>query len=948
MYRSTRIDLHMHSTHSDGHDSPETLAALCQSCGVTFVALTDHDTLEGLDAFENTCKVQGLGCISGVELTVLYGKRELHLLSYGFDRHDPHMWRLVRDLAEFQRPDPASYSMIKKRTCAEVISVVHQAGGLVFMAHPLVTIPDKTTLENCVADLVRMGLDGLEVYHEHDGPEISTYLHGLCEQHKLLASGGSDYHGKTDRPDLQPGADMAFPEWKRLRDRLLQVRKIIEKPEDVAASLRGKGKIRIRRSNVFLGMVVPALAAVVLFAIAQFFYFLPSYEDALLGRKRELIRELTTTVWSMMQELDAEVKAGILDQRQAQLEAMTRVSAMRYGREGKDYFWIQDTQPRMVMHPYRADLDGQDLSGFKDRRGVRIFVEFAQKAQLAGDAYVDYVWQWKDDPSRIEAKESYVRLFKPWGWVIGTGIYTHDVALEIMQMSSNVVYFMIALTAMLILLLLYMLLSTLRMERKRFKAEQSSQEASERYRMLVHAASEGILFVQHGRCAYANPVLLEMIGCDLAELSLLELPDVFPSLPSKTGQGYEDCILSRRNGENMACTVAIKGTENDKHGSFVVAVRLDEHRTVSDSGARGALLSRLLRLPTDALEDIARSITAAGSDDGVIELCSHVPLMVKKILDHGSSPLLVTEMIASVSDAATIRFIELAIAELGPAPCDFSFIALGSQARKEQTLHTDQDNALIIADTGVALSDSDRQWFLQLGQRVCHNLALAGYEECKGQVMASNPRWCIGLQQWKECFSGWVERSEEQEVLEFAMFFDIRHVFGNEALAQKLKGFVFGCASGAPMFLVQLARGALQFKSPLRLFGNIIGGNQTREHAGMIDLKTILMPFITFARLYSLQRQVFATATLDRLLQLTDQGLFLPSQFHDISSAFEAIVRLRLEYQAQNFTAGQGLDNLIDPEALGHIDRAILQECFREIDRMQAGLVRDFFGGASA
>ncbi len=81
----------------------------------------------------------------------------------------------------------------------------------------------------------------------------------------------------------------------------------------------------------------------------------------------------------------------------------------------------------MVMHPYRTDLNGQDLAGFSDPRGVPIFVEFADLVQREGQGYVDYVWQWQDDPERLEPKESYVKGFEPWGWIIGTGIYIDDV-----------------------------------------------------------------------------------------------------------------------------------------------------------------------------------------------------------------------------------------------------------------------------------------------------------------------------------------------------------------------------------------------------------------------------------------------------------------------------------------------------------------------------------------
>ena len=100
---------------------------------------------------------------------------------------------------------------------------------------------------------------------------------------------------------------------------------------------------------------------------------------------------------------------------------------MRWGDEGKDYFWITDTHPTMIMHPYLPELDGQDLTTYKDKAGKHLFVEMVDEVETDGSGFVEYYWQYKDDPSRIVPKLSYVQEFKPWQWVVGTGIYVDDV-----------------------------------------------------------------------------------------------------------------------------------------------------------------------------------------------------------------------------------------------------------------------------------------------------------------------------------------------------------------------------------------------------------------------------------------------------------------------------------------------------------------------------------------
>jgi CBS domain-containing protein len=148
-----------------------------------------------------------------------------------------------------------------------------------------------------------------------------------------------------------------------------------------------------------------------------------------------------------------------------------------------------------------------------------------------------------------------------------------------------------------------------------------------------------------------------------------------------------------------------------------------------------------------------------------------------------------------------------------------------------------------------------------------------------------------------------------------------------------------------PVFFTQAARNALSFKPPVRLFGNLVASGGSKEKAGHLDLKTAMMPIVSFARLYALQKNILFTSTQDRLSALTDQGVLLPSQYHDLLTAFETLLRLRLRHQSATIQNGGAPDNLIDPTWLGHIDKAVLKECFKEIDRMQERITRDFLGG---
>lgn len=186
-----------------------------------------------------------------------------------------------------------------------------------------------------------------------------------------------------------------------------------------------------------LRTALPPLMAILLFVAVVFGLLLPGYQTALLERKKEMIRELTTTAWNILHHYNARADRGELSRIEAQAAAVAEIRKLRYGPENKDYFWINDLKPLLVMHPYRPDLEGHNVADFADPSGKRLFVAFVDKVRREGSGFVPYLWQWKDDPGRIVPKLSYVRGFQPWGWIIGTGIYLNDVEQETARVTNR-------------------------------------------------------------------------------------------------------------------------------------------------------------------------------------------------------------------------------------------------------------------------------------------------------------------------------------------------------------------------------------------------------------------------------------------------------------------------------------------------------------------------------
>ncbi|PKN91379.1 MAG: hypothetical protein CVU44_19900 [Chloroflexi bacterium HGW-Chloroflexi-6] len=609
------VNLHTHTLFSDGELTPEALAANLANAGVRYVALTDHDTLESLPRFEAALNKRGLAYLPGLELTTWYEGREMHLLAYGFNPGHPDLgatlisMRQVRELEVHSiagslrkkgtshpngRPDVPAVSAAPdgRLEAGAAIDLIHRAGGKVFWAHPLVYEPDLERLEAHAAALKILGLDGLEAIYESFSTEQRAGLVEIADRQGLLISAGTDLH--TGEQGL--GIEMPREDWARFREAVFASPTFSEKASGAGKTVPGGPAARqsagkshhFRRRSYVLRIFLPTLVAIGLFLVAIWALILPSFEQTLLERKREMIRELTNSAWSILASYERDEKNGLLTPEEAQALAITRVEALRYGPEGKDYFWIQDLQPRMIMHPYRPDLNGQDVSDFSDPRGALIFVEFAKLVQREGEGYVDYVWQWKDDPERLEPKESYVKGFAPWGWVIGTGIYTDDVRSEITRIERSLVNTALAISGAVVLLLVFVLQQSLRIERERQEVLDSLRDSTERYHSLVEATTEGTLLILDERCRYANPTFLKLTGFSERQLEFLELADILPreagNLPiwdnveRADGQdliGGEafDGILRHADGRSLECVLALNPIVFAGQRGFILLAR---------------------------------------------------------------------------------------------------------------------------------------------------------------------------------------------------------------------------------------------------------------------------------------------------------------------------------------------------------------------------------------
>lgn len=944
--KTIKVDMHCHSAYSDGIMSPEQLARKISEAGVKYASLTDHNTTSGLAVFKKALTSYGIGFISGVELTTVHKSHVIHILAYGFDMNDSGLYALLNGKNGSKKD--ASVSVMHKvfGTASEVINIIHRAGGIAILGHPFQTIPDYKKLRILLNELQKLGLDGVEAIYEPNSLETQRQLLEIAAEGSFIVSAGTDFHHPEES---SPGIVVTVEQWKQFRNALLK--NSINPAGSSTLPIQPK-KPKNKWFSLLTNIYMPAVMTLALFIVALFLILLPYFEKTLLDRKRDSIKQLTQVAWGVLNEASEEVENGQLTIEQAQALAKNRIAAMRYGQNNRDYFWIQDLTPRILMHPYRTDLNNQDVSDFQDAKGTKIFVAFADLVKEHGEGFISYVWQWMDDSDRMEPKESYIRIFEPWEWLIGTGIYVYDVQAEIANLRKHLVKMSLAIIFLVLLILIYLVRHGLLLEHSRYEAEKLLIESVERYKTLSEAATEGALFVYDNRCRYANTVMYELLGCSSENVELLDLTDVFPEteinmrwlshFPNINNTEFPnpaEGVLRRCDGTTLCCSLTFRGEYNDPNSGCMILVRRSIDKT--EHTGTHIVLNRLLHIPNIIADDITESIKNAKFESEVVLLRKKTNSMVLSLLENGTSSIAITSMLSTITDVIVQKMMEFCFRELGQPAVPFTFLALGSHGRQSQTMFSDQDNAIIYKPEQKSIDKETEVYFLRLGTMLCDLLEQTGLKKCPGQKIASNPQWCQPMHVWKAYFAEWIRNCEPQQVVEFSIFFDFRPVAGDVELATELRNHVNALLKETPFFLSQLAQNALLFKTPMRLLGSIVTSS-SKTHPGRIDVKSPVMAIVSFARLYALKNYVLETNTISRLDEIKNLGIMLDSRHRGIVTAYETLVKMRLWNQAQAIENNLDSDNWIDPGQLGHLEEVILRECFKEIDDLQTLIQKDF------
>lgn len=951
----------------------------------------------------------------------------------------------------------------------------------------------------------------------------------------------------------------------------------------------------VSKSVTLIKVVLPTLITIGLFIVALFWVVIPQFENIILDRKREMLRELTYSAESMINNWYKQEINGEITREKAQESAVNQIKTLRYGEELKDYFWLTDLHPTMLTHPYRPDLNGKDLNEVYDSRNKKLFVEMVKVVSEKGEGFVDYMWQWKDDSTRIVPKLSYVKKFEPWGWVIGTGIYIEDVKEEIANIERNIITISILITVLSSLFLFYTAFQNYTSERKRRIAEAELSESRERYRMLVEASGEGLIMILDNQQIYFNKAIYSLLGYNNG--NELEFSKMFYSIPesktfdfsnlqrkvdSETTEQLE-VKLVKHNGEvidaflvispitflnNSGVVISVKDISRhkeieealdytkEKYLALTNQLTIGVFRITPDSEARfteinpalknilgisseyeeqswslfdfindrsfadsfietllnqGHIKNKALQLKKKNGTIITVSLSAVIvkdlhekliSIDGIVEdiseqlrtdkdkerlifdlqtsvltlsqrisgfvkelhSCSmntsisdavgimtanncnailvlgnqgeeigfltdrdlrervvtasvdlnspvykvmsspiytislsatiydalvlfrkrnirrlvvknaenniagiltiddifnasytnflffiknienandvkrisqyrdQLLILVRSLIQYNTNIFSITNFITLIADAITKRIIELTITDIGQPPVKFAFIAMGSEGREEQTLATDQDNAIIYEDVTEDKQEEVANYFQKLGERVCDDLNAAGFRYCKGNIMAKNIKWCQPYSVWKRYFTDWITTSNPQDLLDVKIFFDFRNVYGEEELSTQLQNHIHHVTASYNAFFMYMTDSVLNVNIPENM----------QKLKAPVDVKLLLLPIMDFARLYSIKHKLIETNTYRRLEAIYQKGILNNPVYKNISFYYNYLMQLRLKHQVECADRNVEIDNTLITSAITGTEALLIKNYFEVLEELNNKIRADF------
>ena len=958
-----------------------------------------------------------------------------------------------------------------------------------------------------------------------------------------------------------------------------------------------------KRSRLWLrfivGIILPAVLAVGTLIGSTYLFIIPAFKETFLLNKREMIKELVNVSWSIMVLYEEQERIGRMSRAEAQAKAIGEIEHLRYGDEFRDYFWISDMQPQLIMHPYSKDLIGGDLSEYEGVGGKKIFMEFIDAASRSESGYVEYVWHRKYGEERVVPKLAYVKKFEPWGWVVGTGVFLDDVGQKTQAITRRLTQMIYLTVCCISILLLFVVARSMLIEQRRRNAEEELKNSRVKYKTMVESAVDPIMMIHNGACIYVNTGMEQLSGYSGSELESIEPAELFhrPATTQEAdsdhvnllgegnaGDTEQEAVLNRRDGGQTEVLLSVSHKDLGNQKVIVLTARdvsaakrikeeLDESReryrqlisrlqigiirtgpgprfrileanpsmltllgltdesqllstelydhleqdnsaapldasfdeegiarelifrvknpsaqaqTVSVSMIQGRDLEGRLRYCDGLIEDVSsqqktadererlivelqtslmfmnqpigsslgsciscdksatvkdaaslmseqgtkailvgdggtmvglvtdtllrervlaqqlpdstavhqimktpliyiedsalifeaamllqekdidylvvrderdtvlsvisneelldvhrysanfviEQIRTSTSVEEIVQSHYRLPRIIKALIDSGAHARNITRIITTISDTVLARLVDMAIEEIGEPPVRFAFISVGSEGRGEQTLVTDQDNAIIFEDVDESMAEQVHGYFHRFATLICTRLDEVGYQLCKGGIMAMTPKWCQPISVWKSYFSGWIGESTPEDLMEISIFFDLRCLYGDHRFVAELHEHIRSRAQNQKAFLYQMAQNTLLFKVPVDFFGKL-SVESSGEHEDTFNIKHVIAQIVGFARIYAIFYGLEITNTLQRINRLLETDVLKPEVHQEIVESYNYLMQLRFRHQIKRIDEGQEPDNHVNINEISHMEKELLEKILGNINQLR-------------
>lgn len=330
---------------------------------------------------------------------------------------------------------------------------------------------------------------------------------------------------------------------------------------------------------------------------------------------------------------------------------------------------------------------------------------------------------------------------------------------------------------------------------------------------------------------------------------------------------------------------------------------------------------------------LMKAIKRSNSTKELKHIRKKIMVLLNGFMEQNIPMTQTSKIIFELNDATIKRIIERCLLRMEtPAPVNFAWMSLGSQGRKEQLLHTDQDNAIVFEDVPPEELEKVRDYFLLLAKKVNKRLNTVGFEFCPADIMAKNPKWCLSLEEWKDQFNHWTSNTGNEEILMSSIFFDFDISYGDARLTSQLSDHIFEITRNNSIFLAKLGASALRSASPLGFFRQFLV-EQDGEYKDFFDIKKRAMsPIVDAGRLFALSNQIKnINNTAERFEKMAE--LFPENKEFYLSCSYTSKALLK-------FRTKQGLlhnddGRFIELSALTKEEKMKLKRCFKIIAKVQ-------------